>query len=300
MKIFNQPYFAFICSALVLNTTPLLAMEPLRFTQSLDISLASDSNLSRGDQKQNILSDQFVRIDASMSMPVELAFNKAFFWELGASHQAYEMIQKLNRSELSASLIYRWQHSFSYRAPWYQLLLNSQWWNVAEDQRDSKLHTLQVMASARLTTKISWALGWEYQQRDSDASVFDTEQNRLFLNIDYRLRDGPTFYAGGAYIDGHSLSTVQSVLCNGQEAITDYVFTGSSDAIGLDQAFTEDYCGVWISFRLPADTYTSTLGVNYPLNFNSAVDLSWLYVDVSAKGIDYQRQIIQLNFLKVF
>ncbi len=301
MKIFGQRYpVLFIFSAILFNTDQLIAMEPFRFTQVLDIALASDSNLGGAEQNANILSDRFVSIDARLSMPAELAFNKAFFWELAASHRAYELTKKLNRSELSAAIIYRWQDRFSYRAPWYQVLLNGQWWDVAEDQRDSYVYTLQAMANARLTTKISWVLGWEYKQRDSDASVFDTEQNRLFLNIDYRLRGGPTFYGGGSYIDGHSLTTVQSVLCNGQEVTANYDFNVDIDAVGLDQAFSEDYCGIWISFRLPSDTYTSTLGVNYPLGHNTALDFSWLYVDVTAQGIQYQRQIIQMNFIKTF
>jgi len=301
MKLFGPrcPVLFFI-NAMVFTTSQLMAMEPFRFTQVLDIALASDSNLTGAQQKPNILSDRFMSLEARLNMPTELAFNKAFFWELAANHRAYEQTQQLNRSELSAAIIYRWQDRFSYRAPWYQVLLNGQWWDVAAKQRNSYVVTLQAMANARLTTKISWLLGWEYKQRDSDASVFDTEQSRLFFNIDYRLRGGPTFYGGGAYIDGHSLTTVQSVLCNGQQVTADYDFNVSSDAVALDQAFSEDYCGLWISFRLPSDTYSATLGVNYPLSHNTAVDLAWLYVDVSAQGIQYQRQIIQMNFIKTF
>jgi len=102
-------------------------------------------------------------------------------------------------------------------------------------------------------------------------------------------------------MDGDTLSTVQSVYCNGLVATATYDLIINSDAIEWDQGLSEDYCGNWISYRLAATTQTATLGFNYPINHNTALDISFLQVNVSAQGgNEYDRQIIQFNLLKGF
>jgi len=280
---------------------PTHANSGFKFSPTLDFSVATDSNLTQAQLPQNIIADRFTRIDTRLAMQRPLAFNKALVLEVGASHQAYEFTQNLNRSELSSRLMYRWQDRFSYRAPWYQLMFSGQWWDVGVKQRDSNVYTLQAMMSARLTTQVSWVLGLENKQRDSDGSVFDTQQSRVFFHLDYSWLHGSALYGGVAFIDGDTLSTVQSRYCNGLVAINNYDLIINSDAIEWDQGLSEDYCGNWISYRLAATTQTATMGFNYPINHNTALDFSFLYVDVSAEGgNEYQRQIIQLNVLKGF
>jgi len=294
--------FWYLCLIILFMVSPRAqALGDLKFTPSIDLSVATDSNLTRAKLSQNIIADRFTRLDGRLAIQKQLAFNKALVIELVASHQAYEFTQNLNRSELSSSLIYRWQDRFSYRAPWYQVMVTGQWWDVAVKQRDSNVVTLQAMVSARLTTQISWVLGLENKHRDSDGSVFDTQQSRAFLHLDYRWLHGSALYGGFSYMDGDTLSTVQSVYCNGLVATATYDLIINSDAIEWDQGLSEDYCGNWISYRLSATTQTATLGFNYPINHNTAVDISFLQVNVSAQGgNEYDRQIIQFNLLKGF
>jgi hypothetical protein len=273
----------------------------LRWLSGSDFTVASDSNVSQAQDEQNIISDRFSRIDMRLGFKKELAFNKAIIVESMASFQGYEFTQKLNRSEISGRIMYRWQDRFSYRAPWYQVMMDVQQWDVEVDQRDSDIYTFQAMASARLTTHINWVLGVENKRRDSDGSVFDTEQNRAFLHFDYSLRGMPALYGGVAYIEGDTISTVQGSYCNGLQALSTYPLIVVSEAIEWDEAFSEEYCGTWISYKLTGQTYTGTLGINWPLNHSTALDLSFLYVDVSAKGDNqYQRQVVQFNVLKAF
>ncbi len=278
-----------------------LSVAELSWLSGTDFTVATDSNVSQAQDEQNIISDRFSRIDARFGFKKELAFNKAMIVEGMASFQGYEFTQKLNRSELSGRLIYRWQQRFSYRAPWYQIMLDGQRWDVAVDQRDSDIITLQLMASARLTTNVSWVLGLENKQRDSDGSVFDTEQNRVFLHFDYTVRGWPAVYGGVAFIDGDIISTAQASYCNGLQAVATYGLIVDSAAIEWDQAFSEDYCGNWISYQLKAQTYTGTMGINWAINHSTALDMSFLYVDVAADGDnEYQRQVFQINILKAF
>ncbi len=104
-----------------------------------------------------------------------------------------------------------------------------------------------------------------------------------------------------SYIEGDTISTVQGSYCNGLQALSTYPLIVVSDAIEWDEAFSEEYCGTWISYQLSGETVTGTMGINWPINHSTALDFSLLYVDVSAKGNnEYQREVIQINLLKAF
>lgn len=273
----------------------------MRWIPTMDGSLGYDSNISRAQDERNIISDQFARFDARLALKKELTFNKAIIVEGQASHQAHQYSTLLDQSELSARFMYRWQNRFGYQAPWYQVMFESKLLEGQVEQRNSNVYKIQAMASARLTTQISWVAGAESALQDSEGSVFDTQQHRLFLHVDYNLRGGPLMYGGVSLMQGDTISSVQSVYCNGLTAVDTYPLIVASDAIEWDEAFSGDYCGTWISYRLSAQTYVGTLGINYPLSPKLALDASIMAVDVQAQdNIEYQRQIIQINLLKAF
>ena len=271
------------------------------FFPSLDSTVAYDSNQTQAEAKENIISDRFIRVDARFGFRYALAFNHSMILEAMAAHQSHEFTQGLDRNEFGGRFIYRWQNKFSYRAPWYQLMIDGQSWDVDVEQRDSDVVTIQAMASAKFTTKIAWVFGVEHKERDSDGIVFDTQQSRVFFHLDYQFRAGPALYGGYGYIDGDTLSTVQSTFCNGLVDTSVYSLLLDSEEVEWDQAFSEGYCGNWITYKLKAITQTGTIGLNYPLSHSLALDASLLYVDVSANGgHGYERQIIQFNILKAF
>ena len=275
--------------------------EEIRTSKALNPTFGTDDNITRAQANKNIISDRFVRLDGRLTTKAEVSFNKAFILELSAGHQAHEFSESLNRTELSARLIYRWQTSFAYDSPWYQVFADYQYWLTDVEQRRSHIYTAQALASARFTTKIRWVLGLENKQRLSEGAVFDTQQNRLFANIDYDFRNGLAVYGAYGFIKGNTLSSVQSQYCNGLASTSIYALITASDDIEWDQAFSEDYCGNWISYRLDAQTHTGTLGFNYAFNHSTAIDASFLYVTVDATGdIEYQRQIFQVSLLKGF
>ena len=275
--------------------------EEVRFNPSAITTLATDSNLTRAQENKNIISDRFARIDLAVNSIFELSFNKAIIIEPSFSYQAYQFTPSLNRSEFSASVIYRWQNSFSYNSPWYQVMGKTQYWLTDVKQRRSYVNTVHAMSSARLTTVITWMAGLEWTQRLSEGTVFDTEQTRLFVNIDYTVNDQIFLYGGYNFIKGDTLSSVQSSYCNGLASTSIYPLIVASEEIEWDQAFSEDHCGNGLSYRLNATTHTASLGLNYGLNHSTSIDTSILWVQVSAEdSIEYERQIFQFSILKGF
>jgi len=294
-------YFSIIFMILLLSLASFRAQAEFNFQTLFQLGFGSDDNVSRAQHSEDIIYDNFARLDGHLIFDYELSFNKSISVELQAAHQAYQHTELLSKNEVSARLIYRWQNSFHYNSPWYQLFSDISHWDLGEQQRDSTLYTQQAMVSARLTTKISGSLGAEYQSRDSESRVFDLKQSRIFAHLDYTWSDSLSFYSGYSYIQGDTVSTVQGAYCNGLIATSVYPILTVSKEVEWDQIFNDAYCGQWISYRLEAVTQTLVLGGNYGFDHSSSLDLSWFYADVDAKGDNYyQRQIIQLNYLKAF
>lgn len=277
------------------------AFEDIRPSYSGDVSFGFDSNLSKAEEAQNIISDRFIKAEAHAVVKTEITFNKAIILDAGLAYKAFEFTPSLNQMELTINAIYRWQNEFKYRSPWFQVMLSNQVLELDANQRDSNVYTVQAMSSARLTTQITWLLGIEHKQRNSNGRVFDTQKNRIFGNLDYKLKGKGTVYGGMSYIDGDIISSAQNQYCNGLVATSVYGLIVVSDEIEADSAFNNDYCGNWISYRLPAKTVTLTSGLNYPINHRSAADISWLYANITAEGNNrYERHIVQANYLVMF
>lgn len=272
----------------------------INFQPLIEISAGSDDNVSKAQDDENILHDNFARLNATLVLDYELSFNKSLSFELQLAHQAYENTQLLGRNEVGGRVIYRWQNSFYYNSPWYQVLSDVSSWDFGKQQRDSTIYTQQAMVSARLTTMISGFLGIEYKVRDSESRVYDTQQGRLFMHLDYAWSDSLSLYSSYSYIAGDAVTSVQNTYCNGLIETSVYYLLKASDEIEADQILNEEYCGEWISYRLPATTHSLVFGGNMGVGHSSSVDLSWLYAAVEAEGNTYQRNILQLSYLKAF
>ena len=294
-------HLSFLLITLLLSLASFKSQAEFNYQTLVELSAGSDDNVSRAQHEEDIIYDNFARLDSHFIFDYELSFNKSIALELQVAHQAYQHTELLSRNELSGRLAYRWQNSFHYNSPWYQVFSDVSIWDLGEQQRDSTIYTQQAMVSARLTTIISGSLGAEYKSRDSESRVFDLTQSRVFGHLDYSWSDSLAFYSAYSYIQGDTVSTVQGEYCNGLIATSTYSILTVSKEVEWDQIFNDAYCGQWISYRLAAVTQTFVLGGNYGFDHSSSLDLSWFYADVEAEGDNYyQRQIIQLNYLKAF
>lgn len=266
-----------------------------------EVSGGSDDNITKAEDKENIIADNFVRLDAHLIMDYEISFNKSISLELSIAQQEQQETNELGRKEAGGRIIYRWQNSFHYNSPWYQVFTDISLWDLGQQQRDSTFYTQQAMASARLTTLISGAIGAEYKIRDSESRVYDLTQSRIFLHLDYAWSDDLSLYSGYSYILGDVVTSAQSEYCNGLTATSVYYLLNASEELEQDSILNNSYCGNWISYRLPATTQTLVVGGNYGFGHSSSIDFSWLYVSVEAdSGNRYLRNIVQVNYLKVF
>ena len=275
--------------------------EKTSFHPLVNFTLIADDNISAAQEKENIIEDQAARLDAQLTMNYAISFNKSLSVTAKTAYEHYKHTDKLSRNEFALRATYRWQNSFGYNSPWYQIFSDISYWDVGADQRDSQILTVQAMTSARISTKISAMIGIEHKYRDADHPVFDLRQNRFFINIDYSVFDSLFLYGSYSLIQGDTVSTVQGQYCNGLVSTDVYPLLTVAKDIVWDQAFSEAYCGTWISYRLEALTHAADIGMNFGFDHSSALDLSWRFIEVDADGGNhYSRQQIQFSLLKAF
>ncbi|GAA3928314.1 hypothetical protein [Litoribacillus peritrichatus] len=266
-----------------------------------EITFGFDDNLSKAQRERDIVEDHFG--EASLAVAYHTVFSgKAAMTVKGfLSGEAFETVDSLNRASAGAEVSFRWQPSLGFLDPIYKLSLTAQVDEYDVDQRDSDVAKVQLATTKRITDRLTATLGGEYRYRDSDGSVFDTEDYRFFLNGDLMVTKTLALYSTYSYLYGDVTSTAQVQFCNGLVADDIYSLLKASTAIEVDEAFNEHFCGSWVSYRLDGQTNAVTVGLNQGFGQNYALDVSALWASVRGDlNNDYYRRIYRATFLVRF
>lgn len=273
----------------------------ISFVADGELTFAHDSNVSRAERERDIIRDQSVLVAVGGALRLSPTFNSALNLRAFAEAERWAEAKSLERTTLGAQAIFRGQTRRGFTAPVYQAIATVQQDDYGVDQRDSTLYTLQALVQRRLTNRVMVNAGVEVQQRQSDGTVFDTEQARLFGNLDYAWSEHVSLYGVYSYIKGDTFSSAQLQFCNGAPATDIYPLISAAEAFEPDQAFNADFCGNWIAYRLGADTHSLVLGINRGFGHHISADLSLQQVNVAADGgINYERTIVRAGLLGRF
>lgn len=257
-----------------------------------EVSLIADDNVSRADRTRDIVEDESALVNVALAWHRKLRPNLATTLRGFVETEQFDTVDTLNRASAGAQFMLRWQPHRGYTATIYQVSLASQLDDYDVDQRDSTVYTVQTFATRRLSDRITASLGLEGMVRDSDGTVFDQRQARLFLNGDYRLGENWSAYGTYSFIKGDTFSSAQFSFCNGALANDIYPLVAYSEAVESDEAFNRSFCGNWLAYRLEADTQSLTLGLNRALGHRYSLDLSAQQVRVEAEGDNYYRRTL--------
>lgn len=268
----------------------------------LDVTVTFDDNLSQADFERDRVEDisTLVQLDNSFTHQVNPAHMLTFGVFFGA--EAHDDIDPLSHGTLGFRGAWRSIHRAGFTQPLFEVNLSTQYDDYGVEQRDSHLTRVQFFMTRRLTDRITTTLGADYRWRDSSGIVFDTEQARLFFNLDYRVWKEASVYLTGSHARGDAVSSSQIRFCNGAQADDILPLVNAATAIEPDEAFNESLCGEWVAYRLKADTNAGTFGANVPVGHSASLDLSVLYADVDSRDEDvgYERTLYRLSFLKRF
>lgn len=266
-----------------------------------DITLGRDDNISRAERSRDQVDDLFAAASISRSLFYQTHPRRLYSVRGFAELERFDEISGLDRNTLGLQGLFRWQPSSGFSAPMVELNLMVRNDDFQVEQRDSTVIRSQLFVTRRLTDRVMFSVGGEYQWVDSEGTVFDTRQRRFFINADYQLTQPTAIYGTYSHINGDTISTAQRRFCNGVLADDILGLINAADAIEPDQAFNDALCGDWIAYRLKAQTHALTLGINRALGNRMSIDFSAMGVRVDARGDnEYQRLILQLSLLRRF
>jgi len=136
-----------------------------------------------------------------------------------------------------------------------------------------------------IASTINSIVGLDYKKRESTSEVFDTVENRLFVNADLNLPSKALLYGTYNFISGDVVSGATPTL----------QFINWSDAIEPDDAFGGTAANQFV-YRMDADTSVITLGYNQIMSRSISINLSYQLIDSEADGgVYYYRQILRAS-----
>lgn len=277
------------------------ALRDSPWSVDLLLSVANDDNLGRAEQERDKVADNQSQLN------LELAYNWAVSRKMAltvrgfAESELHQEFQNLDKLGAGTGIIFRWQPSFGFTAPFYAFSASIQNDDYEFEQRDSTLIKSSIKASKRISDKITASIGLNYQQRDSEGSAYDVAHAGVFISADYFINREWLLFSQYSYRQGQTFSVAQNRFCNGLIATDIYPLVSYADAIEIDEAFNDQFCGNWLAYRIDADTQVLTLGFNRLLPWRMSVDFSVMGVDVQADGGNqYKRLIWQTTLMKRF
>lgn len=280
-----------------------LAIDARDISVDGDVTGVWDDNQSQAQYERDQVEDRAVIVGGRVGVSHETGSHSLLQGTLFLEFEDVVKIDALNRGSAGLKGAWRWQPSSAFTAPVVEFNLSYQEDNYNEDARDSGVITSQLFVTRRLTDRITATLGAQYRSRDSDGSVWDLEDYRGFINVDYLLKSSLALYATYSHTTGDSFSSAQRTYCSGAPATTILPLINAATAIEPDGAYNDSLCGDWVAYRIDARTDAAVVGVNYAISHETSLDFSVLDVHVEEKNDDniyYDRTLIRVSLLKRF
>lgn len=275
----------------------------MEFNVDGDVTASWDDNLSQAWLDQDVIENNSYQ--ASLTLGARKLVNPRLMLAGGllVEHEAMDDVDTLDRTSAGFRGSARWQPTNGYLAPVYEFNIRMTSDDYETDARDSETISTQLLVSRRFTDRILGTVGMQHRKRVSDGSVWDLEDSRVFVNVDYTFRGNLSLYTTLSAVKGDQFSSAQRTYCNGASATAILPLIQIATAIESDDAFNEAFCGDWLAYRFDAKSTTAVLGANYGFGHALSVDASYLYADVVSDendDVSYEREMFRLSVLKRF
>ena len=297
------------------------------FAEMLDhVFAAAADPIWRSSGEQDRRDDQGLEIQARYGRSFELSPDSGLSLEAGLKAEVYDQVDDVGQTSILLAAGYRRKLGLGLLAPWVRLGAEVERIESRSDLRDSWSYSAGLSSGKRLGERWSIYGGVLASSRDGDeddllkdggpgpsdpagpvdgpgpsdgpgpidgpgqtkpADVFDQDSWEVFLGADYQISDLGLLTLEYRFIDGDVTST----------AVPYDRVSVMAEAINKDDAFGEDT----FAYRLDAETRSITVGINYALSENSALDLSYQHLETEAPGgIDYDKSVVRLRVLFSF
>ncbi len=274
--------------AVFLYTVASQAASPIK--TDISAGYTYDDNVTRAELARDIEKDNILNVDASAAY--KLVFNEISFFSFEGSLAVNQYLdfEKLSNTRLGISGRYNLRLSPGYTAMHYFAKVGYEQRLYKSDQRDGSAIEVELGLSKRLTDLVAMRLGFIVERISADEKTFDADNNRLYVDLDFKLSSKNNAYITLFYIDGDVVST----------AVPTSEIIQASSSIVRDDAFLDE-TPPRFAYKLGAKTISFRVGNSYSLTSAQGIDGSILYYDSSADGNnDYSGLIFNLNYLYRF
>jgi len=291
-----------LCVALFTHTGPVFAADS-PWHPDVKISVGTNDNLGQAERNRDIVDSNFATLNLGIAYKKDLNPGQLLTLRGFLETEQWDDVRDMSRLSAGGQVFFDWQPSPGPTAPSFQANAMVRVDDYEHHQRDSTIFSTQLMVTKPFTNRIQSSLGVEYRDRDSSGTVWDLEHFRGFLGGAFAFRPSWSLHGTFSYIYGDVWSNAQTTFSNGNTADDLFGLISKADAIEPDKAFDSEFCGVcrWHAYRLKAHTNTYEIGINKEFSHDMLLDLSFMYIDVDARGDnEYDTQVFRLSLLKRF
>jgi len=260
-----------------------------------DISAAYtyDDNVTRAELDHDIEKDSIVSLEATARYKIPLNEISYFSLKATLAFNHYLDFSKLSNTRLGLHGGYHFRPFGGYTASRFFALASYEQRMFDSDQRNGSALQLQFGWNKRLTDVLTLSAGFIRESVDADETigVFDADNNRLYLEADFKTGNKNTVYTRLSLFDGDIVSTT---------APNADIISAAAPFIVRDDAFL-DLTPERFAYKLDATTTTLKVGNVYSLSSSQALDASLFYYKSKADlGINYSGLIVNISYLHRF
>lgn len=278
------------CFIILLCTYPMTAFSASPIKTNLSAGYTYDDNVTRAEFDNDIESDSILSLGASAAYTIP-ANDKSYFSLKGT----LDVNRYLDFTKLSNTLIgihgsYHIRPFTGYTATRFIGQLSYEERMFGSEQREGSATRILLGLSKRITDLFSLRAGFIKEDIDANSIVFDADNNRFYLDLDYRLNAKNNLYATIGYLDGNLVTTARGGLG------IDYEYWVVDDAF-------EDLSPLRWAYKLSGNALTLRVGDSFTIDSRSALDGSILYYDSEADnyaGSKYTGFIYSVSYLYRF
>lgn len=231
-----------------------------------EVSVLSDDNVTRAQASGDIEDDTATRIAVDAQYALDFSLNQGLLFTGYLLDESYRDFEGISSVQAGLSAEYRLRTRAGFGAPVYAFFISNTQADYETDIRDGDTLDYGLRVSRQFTDRIAAAIGAGQSERTADGRVFDLEQTRYFVNLDYRVPNLFQTYLTYYSIDGdvYSISWVAPAAYGGG--------SGFYEATELDPAFSEARPH-W-AYRLDARTDVVRLGFSVSIDGDNAIDIA--------------------------
>lgn len=262
----------------LLTVAPAYAESPIR--TSLSAGWTADDNVTRASRGSDIEADSYVTLEAASRYQLPLDRDSFLAFQAALQLNRYQTFDRLGGNRLRVEASYHIRPGSGFTAPGYFVSLAYEKRMFDSAQREGAASRIGLGMHKRLTEIMSLSAGYLVQTVSANSVVFETDSNRLYVDVEWLVTGRNTLYLTLSRFDGDIVATTRA-------STVSYVSV-------RDDAYL-DLMPYRYAYRFDATTTAIKLGNAFAIDSRQGLDMS-VYVYNASAYRDYSGAIVSLYY----